>query len=372
MNARGERILIFGDSLSHHGADGAQEIWDVDQGSQRNTSAPGDLLASLLLEQGANAVRVDANVGRSAVNFWMNNARYQLHAAEDLIASDQQFAPSKLVVFLGTNDMGMDLQADQQGFQAIKDSFPNAEAWAIGPPIFADATLNLQAEAVYQTLRNVFGSARTIDARPLSSTVGRARDGIHFGVDAATSFGYQLADKLLSTNPAKFWKTIGLGMIGTLGLVTTGIALHHREQRKPLQGYSGPLGDDGSATLDGDDEPSAEDADPLAPIRKKWASKKKAYLKQLQALSRGDGDFDAAVRARDRLSNMINEAAGYAPKSYLDPVIESLNTEYDALPKIGEAVEAGRQARRAEGEAEIKRLKAEEREVNREFDWMRR
>jgi hypothetical protein len=61
MNVVGERIVIFGDSLSHHGADDAPEIWDVNAGSNRASSAPGDILASMLLEAGAQAVRIDAN-----------------------------------------------------------------------------------------------------------------------------------------------------------------------------------------------------------------------------------------------------------------------------------------------------------------------
>jgi len=93
MNARGERILIFGDSLTQH-ASGGNPVWDVNAGSNRSSSAPGDLLASLLLEQGAAAVRTNALVSRSAYNFWSREP------AQQLIQDDLAWRPTKIIFVL--------------------------------------------------------------------------------------------------------------------------------------------------------------------------------------------------------------------------------------------------------------------------------
>jgi lysophospholipase L1-like esterase len=193
MDIVGERILIFGDSLTHHGADGPPEAWDVDTGSSRQASAPGDLLASLLLERGAAAVRTDARVGRSAWNFFARED------ASGLLATDQAFRPTTVIFFLGTNDCGLDATKDAGAFAQLRDSFAGAEVWAIGPPVFRDPTLTAQAEIVYDTLRQVFGAARVIDARPLSSTSYRAGDGVHFQPAGARPLAIALADVLGST-----------------------------------------------------------------------------------------------------------------------------------------------------------------------------
>ena len=199
MNIQGERILVFGDSISHHGADGDPEIWDVNLPSNRPSSTPGDLLASMLLENGAQAVRIDANVSRSAINFWTGGAKYQFNSGAALIANDQGFAPTQLVVFLGTNDLGLDPNADAAAFTQIRNSFPNAEAWAIGPPIFADATRNAQAQVVYNTLQNVFGADHVIDSRPLTSTTGRTADGVHFQASSAPGVAANLLNALAAS-----------------------------------------------------------------------------------------------------------------------------------------------------------------------------
>jgi lysophospholipase L1-like esterase len=198
VNVQGERILLFGDSLSHHGLDSDPEIWDVNQGSTRASSAPGDLLASMLWENGAQGVRIDANVSRSAPNFWTGGARYQFHTGVDLISSDQVFSPTQLVVFLGTNDLGLDPTADANAFTQIRQAFPNAEAWAIGPPIFADANRNAQAQVVYSTLQNVFGADHVIDSRLISSTDNRTADGVHFQAAGAVPFAQNLYLSLIN------------------------------------------------------------------------------------------------------------------------------------------------------------------------------
>jgi hypothetical protein len=219
MDVQEQRILIFGDSLSHHAGDRDPEIWDVDAPFDRSSSAPGDLLASLLLEQGAQAVRTDANVSRSASNFWRGNSRFQQHSANDLIASDREFAPTKVIIMLGTNDADSG-SIDAASMQAIRDAYAGmgAEVWAIGPPIFASETLNAKVDQVYTMMGSIFGK-RLIDARPLSSTESRAGDGIHFRPDSASALALQLANAVVSTaSPRPKWAVVALGA-GVLGLL---------------------------------------------------------------------------------------------------------------------------------------------------------
>lgn len=222
MNVSGERVLLFGDSLSHHGSDGDPEIWDVDAGSDRLASAPGDLLASMIAEAGATAVRIDANVGRSAHNFWNTpHARFQQNDPASLIASDQQFAPTKVIVMLGTNDADSGA-IDPAAMAQIRDSFPTAtEILAIGPPVFADATLSTKVDQVYSMLNDVFGG-NVIDARPLSSTDNRAGDGVHFQPQGALDFASQLAPQVMAISPGTqktiWWVAIGAVLLGAAGV----------------------------------------------------------------------------------------------------------------------------------------------------------
>lgn len=200
MNVQGERVLIFGDSLSHHGDDYGPEIWDVNAGSSRATSAPGDILASLLLEQGASAVRIDANVGRSARNFWTAPNNHQKTPATQLIALDQAFAPTKVIVMLGTNDADAGAM-DVASITQIRDTYAamGAEIWAVGPPVFADARLTNNAVKVYDTMAQVFGADHLIDSRPISSTDYRTSDGVHFQAAGARPFANALANQLVTT-----------------------------------------------------------------------------------------------------------------------------------------------------------------------------
>lgn len=222
MNVTGERILIFGDSLSHHGTDDAPEIWDVDQGSARPSSQPGDLLGSLLLEAGAAAVRVDANVGRSARNFWTAPNRWQHQTGQALIDLDQQFQPTKVVVILGTNDADNGAM-DQGSINAIRDAYQNmgAEIWAVGPPVFADQRLNANAEKVYEVLSSTF-PGKVIDMRPLSDVNGRASDGVHFGQQLAVQTAQGIASQLTSTSSGI---TSGLRSVANSGLGLAVVAL---------------------------------------------------------------------------------------------------------------------------------------------------
>jgi len=243
MNVNGERVLIFGDSLSHHGADDAPEIWDVNTGSNRASSAPGDILASLLLEAGAKAVRIDANVGRSAKNFWTAPNRRQTHTAAELLASDKAFRPTKVIIMLGTNDADAG-SMDGPSIARIRDAYQamGAEVWAVGPPVFASPQLTTNAVLVYGTLAQAFGG-RTIDARPMSTTTGRAGDGVHFQPAAARPFATQLAAKLTenimaTTKPA--WTNVAVGAGGVLVLGLLGLWIYRRAQRNMLGGERVP------------------------------------------------------------------------------------------------------------------------------------
>jgi lysophospholipase L1-like esterase len=204
MKIQGERILLFGDSLLHHSGakgDSSPEIWDVNLPSNRVSAEPGDLLASLLLENGANAVRTNANISRSAYNFWLKTAKHQYHSANDLIAADNIFQPTVVVIMLGTNDMDVgNRRAEALALEKIKAAYAKIptvkEIWAVGPPIFADGASQFKAEGMYELLREVFGADRVIDARPLSTITNRAHDGVHFAPIGAAEFAYQLLEAL--------------------------------------------------------------------------------------------------------------------------------------------------------------------------------
>jgi lysophospholipase L1-like esterase len=213
MDVRGQRILIFGDSLSHHGPDAGPEIWDVDTGSNRASGQPGDLLASMLLEQGASAVRVNARVGRSAHNFF---GRENFQA---LLGSDQAFMPTKVFVVLGTNDIGLNLDVDKQAMTKIRDFYKGlgADVWAIGPFAYANDQLTQQALPVIEMMQSVFGKNRYIDPRPITAMVGRARDGVHFGGDAARVTAQGLQKLVLDAAQPKTWLPFAIGILGAVG-----------------------------------------------------------------------------------------------------------------------------------------------------------
>src|SRR5262245_18293850 len=191
MNAKGERFLIFGDSLTHPGADSAPAIQDITQGTSRYSSAPGDLLGSILLEQGASAVRTDAKVGRSAISYLSGEP------AQQLLASDAEWRPSKVVVMLGTNDADRDLAKTETAMTALRDAFKKmgAEVWALEPMTYYGRGEYLDAKAgpMLEVMRRVFGSTRTIDARPFSIGADRAGDGIHLTQAGARTVAPQLA-----------------------------------------------------------------------------------------------------------------------------------------------------------------------------------
>lgn len=217
MNVRGERIIIFGDSLSHHGGSSAPEIWDVNASSARQSSAPGDLLGSFLLEQGAEAVRINARVSRSAWNFW------QRENASALLASDRAFRPTKVIVILGTNDAdsGVALDKDQAAFTEIRDQYQDmgAEVYAIGP--FLSAIDAGRIENTVGVMKRVFGM-RFIDGRPLSQLAVHSGDGVHYSTTGARTLALAMTDAIISKmSPTSIWNTVGLGVLG-IGIVFLG------------------------------------------------------------------------------------------------------------------------------------------------------
>lgn len=209
MNARGERILIFGDSLTQH-ASGGNPIWDVNTGPQRSSAAPGDLLASLLLDQGAAAVRTNALVSRSAFNFWTRED------AAKLIAADLAWRPTKIVFVLGTNDVGLAAAPDETAFVRLRDAYApaKAEIWAIGP--FTSKLPAAGVARVVATMRKVFGS-RFIDGRPLSAMISPGSDGVHYTPTSARLLALNLAEALLAASPVKPWVGAAIGAAVVVG-----------------------------------------------------------------------------------------------------------------------------------------------------------
>lgn len=220
MDVKGQRILIFGDSLTARNSAPAQV--DVTEPLPRTSSSPGDLLASWLLAAGAAAVRLDARVGRSAWNFW------QREDAKALLAGDLAWRPTLVIVWLGTNDIGLNLTKDRQALEQIRDAFTavGAKVIGVGPPAFAIARLTEGTPAVLEMHRRVFGPA-VIDARPLSQDLltggARTGDGVHFTAAGASALAPRLAQAVLALTdvplrPSKIWKPLGWGFGITLGL----------------------------------------------------------------------------------------------------------------------------------------------------------
>ena len=204
MNIRGERVIIFGDSLSHPGPDTGPAIVDLAPTFfALQTSAPGEVLGRALLPHllldGAQAVRINAKVGRSARSFLFNED------STSLLASDRVFRPTKVVIFLGTNDIDQGLDAaslarTRDAMTRIRDAYRamGAEVFAIGPPMYQNARYNAGAPAMLDLMRGVFGADHTIDARPLTDPGLRARDGVHFTASSAAGTGSQLFKALLA------------------------------------------------------------------------------------------------------------------------------------------------------------------------------
>lgn len=250
MNVQGQRVLIFGDSLSSrrsrcddaHSAD----QYDVVEGTNRTASAPGDLLASYLLAQGAAAVRVNARVCRSGWNFW------QGEDTNRLLRADAAWKPTLLILMLGTNDIGLNLTKDGEALARIVAAYQRLgvqQAVAIGPPTFSIPRLQAGVDDVFKMLQRVPGIEAVVDARPYTSDLlgptYRTHDNIHFTAAGAAALAPRLAAALgqLAPAPPSAWKPLlwSFGSIFGLGLVAVGAVIINR-RRPDARSTSGDLG----------------------------------------------------------------------------------------------------------------------------------
>lgn len=226
MDVNGQRVLIVGDSLSHVGNAAAPAIAEVTQGSNRKSAAPGDLLASHLLEAGAAAVRINATIGRSAISYLTNEPTAQL------VESDRAWGPTRVVIMLGTNDSLRDIGRTQLAMVQIRDTYRNmgAEVWAVGPMAYVGNGTRLDAGAanVFEVMEKVFGK-QLVDARPLSVIENRAGDGIHFTATSAAPTATNLATALLTASPKKMGTMIAAG-IGFATVVVLGVVVMARRR----------------------------------------------------------------------------------------------------------------------------------------------
>lgn len=227
MDLRGKRVLVFGDSLTHRGSRTAPDAREVTEGVDRTSGAPGDLLASHLLQLGAAAARINGRVSRSAYNF------FRIEDATDILAEEVAWKPDLVFVFLGTNDLGLNAAKDAAAFEALRQPFADAgaEVWAIGPPAFAKDTARAQAKVVYKTLAKVFGRDRVLDLRPLSQDAARTDDGVHFTAQGAAQVAAALADRieaegrLAAISP---WRRVGVAGAVASGFVVLAWLIRRR------------------------------------------------------------------------------------------------------------------------------------------------
>jgi hypothetical protein len=116
-------------------------------------------------------------------------------------------------------------------------------------------------------------------------------------------------------------------------------------------------------------------------IMKKWRSKVAAYKRAISKLEEGYSEelFHRAVSARNALDMLKNEAAAHVPyipgqSPYLSEPIQALERERKELVSSTweQAQERGREANYQRYREEGKRLREEEREAQRPYEWMRR
>lgn len=209
MNVAGKRILVFGDSMSHPGADANPQQSAVVP-SYASSSAPGAVLGARLFAAGAQAVQMDAKVGRSATSFWNNEP------ATTLLAADAAFKPDIVVVFLGTNELGFNMTTDGAAMAKIRDAYRGmgADVIAFGPPSFASATYTAESPAVVAMMKSVFGPDSFIDTRPLTADLTAANlrtgDGVHFQQASAAILGQRMAGEVMASGG-------GMGVVLLLG-----------------------------------------------------------------------------------------------------------------------------------------------------------
>jgi len=234
VNIRGERILILGDSLSALPPYTTAKPTIVDLLPGTSASSPGGVLGKQLLANGAQAVRVNARVGRSAISF-INLENGLVQIASDLSG----FRPTKVIVFLGTNDIDRGVTADalartSTALRGIRDAFKLArvETFALGPPSYDSAKYTAGAPAVLSTMRNVFGADHVLDLQPITPMAERTSDGIHFTTAGAQDVAPDILAHLttLGTSIVTSSSTgtkIAWGVAGVAGFVgVTWLALY--------------------------------------------------------------------------------------------------------------------------------------------------
>lgn len=235
MNIRGERVLIIGDSLSALPPYTTTAPTIVDLLPGTSASSPGGILGKQLLASGAQAVRVNARVGRSAISF-MNLEQGLTQIASDLSG----FRPTKVIVFLGTNDIDRGVTPEAlartaSSLRGIRDAFKLArvETFALGPPSYDSAKYTAGAPAVLSTMRNVFGADHVLDLQPLTPMAERTSDGVHFTTAGAQDVAPDILAHLttLGTAPTVTSSSTGTeiawGIAGVAGFVgATWLALY--------------------------------------------------------------------------------------------------------------------------------------------------
>lgn len=194
MNLRGEHVLLFGDA-----------------------HIPNELIG-VLEQQGAKVFR-NAQVGRTASNFWEREGLRAITKYGEVIG----LKPTKVVVMLGTDDPGTDPEITRAALVELRKAFERlgAEVWAIGP-----FTTNKPAHAtaiVADATRAAF-EPRYIDGRALSG----AR------VAGGYAFALAIADALITAKSPKNWP-IALALVGA-GVLTTWAVIRATRAPQALRG----------------------------------------------------------------------------------------------------------------------------------------
>lgn len=189
------KILLIGDSLSAS---------DVSPGIQLK----GAVEMAAKLRGLKISIDVNAKCGRSAVS-WLNGDPTTCEGeinARDFEATKraiQQSPPTYLVVFLGTNDIGLSKKTDLAAFGKIALLFDPGHTIAIGPPIFTLERLQgAPRDTVLETMESVFPTFidSTAITQDLTGSDFRTPDEIHFTKKGASRY----ASRLLALLAEKF------------------------------------------------------------------------------------------------------------------------------------------------------------------------
>lgn len=198
------KYLIIGDSLS-----------------LTTYPTPGYLLGKFLEARGA-AVRINARGGRSAHTF------FTMDNGAAVLANEARRNPDVVIVMLGTNDVGYPNAAQMQ---RIKDAFPKASVWGIGPPTLPKSPQG--AEKIVAMMRGIF--PQFVDWRPLtadmiSTSTGRSPDLVHFSQAGAATAAKRL-DAALAARMAGV-PAVVKAIAGALVVSFTGLLVYALATRK--------------------------------------------------------------------------------------------------------------------------------------------